>query len=52
MKKLYDWNIPLTINIKNTTKSLKIVCSVHTTIHQIKIEICKKMGLPVFDTEI
>jgi hypothetical protein len=29
-----------------------MVCSIHTTIHQLKIEICKKLNLLVFDTEM
>jgi|LakMenE01Jun11ns_1017448.scaffolds.fasta_scaffold9811099_1 hypothetical protein len=52
MKKVYDWNIPLTIHIENNNKILNIVCSVHTTVHQLKLEICKKLNLMVFDTEI
>ena len=52
MKKVYDWNIELTIHIENNNKNIIIVSSVHTNIHALKIEICKKLGLLVFDTQI
>jgi hypothetical protein len=36
MKKYQDWDIVLIINLQNIGKKIKIVCSVHTNIHQIK----------------
>lgn len=52
MKKVYDWDIGLTIYIENNNKTIKIVCSIHTLIHQLKLEICKKLSLMPFDTQI
>lgn len=52
MKKTYDWSINLDIWVSNMNKKLKIVCSVHTTVHRIKIEIAKKLKLQVYDTEM
>ena len=52
MKKLYDWNINLTISVQNNHRSLNVICSVHTNIHQLKLQILKKLGMLVFDTEI
>lgn len=37
MKKVYDWDIGVVIQIENNNKTLKLVCSIHTTIHQLKI---------------
>lgn len=37
MKKVYDWNINLQVNIKNFKQNLTITCSVHTSIHLLKI---------------
>lgn len=51
MKKVYDWDVGLTIKIENNNKIVNMVCSIHTTIHQLKIQICKKLNLLVFDTE-
>ena len=52
MKKVYDWNVELLVHIDNNNKKILIVCSVHTTVHALKLEICKKMGYLLFDTEI
>ena len=52
MKKVYDWDIGLSVYIENNNKTVKIVCSVHTTIHQLKLELCKKLNLMIFDTEV
>lgn len=52
MKKLYDRDVVLTLHISNLNKNVQIVCSIHTLIHQLKIELCKKLNLPVFDTEM
>mgnify|MGYP002861948214 FL=1 len=52
MKKVYDWDLGLTIKVENNNKIINIVCSVHTTVHQLKIEICKKLNLMIFDTEM
>lgn len=37
MKKVYDWDIQLAVAIRNFHKTLNVVCSVHTSIHQLKI---------------
>jgi hypothetical protein len=37
MKKTYDWDVCLLIKVENNNKNITIVCSIHTTIHQIKI---------------
>lgn len=37
MKKVYDWDLGLTIKVENNNKIINIVCSVHTTVHQLKI---------------
>ena len=52
MKKTYDWNISLNVNVQNNNKKLNIICSVHTNVHQLKLQIIKKLGLLVFDTDI
>lgn len=52
MKKVYDWDVQLSIRIENNNKTVTVVCSVHTNIHQLKIELCKKLNLSIFDTEI
>lgn len=50
MKKVYDWDVGLTFNVENNNKNINVVCSVHTNIHQLKLEVCKKLKLMVFDT--
>lgn len=52
MKKVYDWNVKLTIQVENNYKNIEIVCSVHTNIHQIKIELAKKLKLLILDSTI
>ena len=52
MKKVYDWNIRLRIHAMPSNRQLSIVCSVHTNIHQLKIQILKQLSLPLFDTEL
>ena len=52
MQKLYDWNINLTISVQNNHRSLNVICSVHTNIHQLKLKILKQLGMRIFDTEI
>ena len=52
MKKTYDWDIKLFIKISNNQQRLEIVASVHSNIHQIKLEIIKKLKLPLLDTLI
>ena len=52
MKKVYDWNIKLSVQVENNYKNIEIVCSVHTNIHQIKIELAKKLHLLILDSTI
>lgn len=37
MKKVYDWDVTLLIHVENNNKNINMVCSVHTTVHQLKL---------------
>lgn len=52
MKKTYDWTVQLAITVSNNQRTLKLACSVHTNIHQLKILIAKQLDLPILDTHI
>ena len=52
MKKTYDWDIKLFIDISPNPRRLELVTSIHTNIHKLKIEISKLLNLSVLDTHI
>ncbi len=52
MKKVYDWNITLNIKMNGQSKTIEMVCSVHTNIHLIKMQIAKKLGLNPLNSQI
>ena len=52
MKKSYDWSIRLQVLVSNSQRRIELVTSVHTNIHQLKIEICKVLNLSILDTHL
>lgn len=52
MKKTYDWSLRLWVIVTNSQRKFEIVTSVHTNIHQLKIQIAKILDLPILDTHI
>ena len=52
MKKTYDWSVRLWVLITNSHRKIEVVTSIHTNIHQLKIQIAKILDLPILDTHI
>ena len=52
MKKTYDWSVRLWITVSNSQRKIEVVASVHTNIHQLKIQISKILDLPILDTHM
>ena len=52
MKKTYDWSVRLRVTVSNNQRTLEMVASVHTNIHQLKIQIAKTLNLPILDTRM
>ena len=52
MKKTYDWSVRLHITVTNSQRKIETVASVHTNIHQLKIQIAKILNLPILDSHI
>ena len=50
MKKVYDWDINVTVSIPESKKNFQFTLSIHTTIKEINTRLAQKLNLDPFVT--